>query len=130
MTAWQAFSIPANFSLLNLPTSAFALAAASLAEGLEETLTVIDLKLAPRLRRTLSNTNAIESGFAMVEKICRQVKRWQGRDHRIRWVASALMFAENRWNRLTGYRHLPALMNSLDAAYQTRTGSRKATAVA
>jgi len=36
-------------------------AAGSLAEGLEETLTVADLRLTPRLRQTLSSTNAIES---------------------------------------------------------------------
>jgi hypothetical protein len=35
-----------------------------------------------------------------VETICRRVKRWQGSDHRLRWVASALLYAETRWNRL------------------------------
>ena len=61
-------------------------AAGSLAEGLDETLTVTDLRLTPRLRQALTSTNGIESGFSIVEKICRQVKRWQGRDHRLRWV--------------------------------------------
>jgi transposase-like protein len=105
-------------------------AAASLVEGLEETLTILDFRLAPRLRRTLSNTNAVESGFSVVEKICRQVKPWQGRDHRLRWVASALVFAESRWNRLQGYRHMPALMSCLDAAYGLRVKRQKAAAVA
>ena len=75
-------------------------AAGSLAEGLEETLTVTDLRLMPMLRQALATTNGIESGFSIVEKICRQVKRWQGRDHRLRWIGSALLFAESRWNRL------------------------------
>ena len=57
-------------------------AAGSLAEGLDETLTVTDLRLTPKLRQALATTNGIESGFSIVEKICRQVKRWQGRDHR------------------------------------------------
>ena len=96
-------------------------AAASLAEGLDETLTVTELRLTPRLRRTLATTNGIESGFSIVAKICRQVKRWQGRDHRLRWVGSALLFAESRWNCLHGYRHMPVLMAALEAAYRQRT---------
>jgi putative transposase len=64
-------------------------AAGSLAEGLEETLTVLDLRLTPRRRQTLSSTNAIESSFSVAGKICMQVKRWQGSDHRLRRAASA-----------------------------------------
>jgi transposase-like protein len=101
-------------------------AAASLTEGLEETLTVIDLRLTPRLRQTLSSTNAIESSFSTVAKICTQVKRWQGSDHRLRWISSALLFAESRWNKLHGYRHLPVLVNALEAAYRLRMGKAAA----
>jgi putative transposase len=36
-------------------------AAESVREGLEETLTVLTLKLSPRLRRSLATTNAVES---------------------------------------------------------------------
>jgi transposase-like protein len=95
-------------------------AAASLAEGLDHTLTVLDLRIAPKLRQSLSSTNGIESSFSVVDRICQQVKRWQGSDHRLRWVASALLFAESHWNRLQGYRHMPALVNALDAAYRLR----------
>jgi putative transposase len=101
-------------------------AAASLAEGLEETLTVIDLRLTPRLRQTLSSTNAIESSFSLVARICTQVKRWQGNDHRLRWISSALLFAESRWNKLHGYRHMPVLANALDVAYRLRMGKAAA----
>lgn len=95
-------------------------AAGSLAEGLEETLTVSELRLTPRLRQTLASTNAIESSFSVVGKICIQVKRWQGRDHRLRWVASALLFAETRWNKVSGYRHMSTLVQGLDSAYRLR----------
>ena len=95
-------------------------AAASLAEGLEECLTVAELRLTPKLRQTLSSTNCIESGFSVVDRICQQVKRWQGSDHRLRWVSSALLFAESRWNRIDGYRHMPVLINALNAAYRLR----------
>lgn len=95
-------------------------AAASLAEGLDHTLAVVELRLPPKLRQSLSSTNGIESSFSAVDRICRQVKRWQGGDHRLRWVGSALLFAESHWNRLHGYRHMPALVNALDAAYRLR----------
>lgn len=95
-------------------------AAASLAEGLEECLTVTELRLTPKLRQALSSTNCIESGFSIVDQICQQVKRWQGSDHRLRWVGSALLFAESRWNRIHGYRHMPVLINALNAAYRLR----------
>ena len=95
-------------------------AAASLMEGLEESLTVAELRLPPKLRDTFCSTNCIESGFSIVEHICQQVKRWQGSDHRLRWVGSALLFAESRWNRIHGYRHMQMLTNALNAAYQLR----------
>ena len=35
------------------------------------------------------------------------VKRCQGGDQYLRWVASGLVWAESRWNRMQGYRELP-----------------------
>ncbi len=66
-------------------------AAARLA-GLEDRLPLIDLQIRHTLRQCLSSTNGIESSFATVDRICRQVKRWQGHDHRLHWIASALVF--------------------------------------
>ena len=101
-------------------------AAASLMEGMEECLTVSDLRLPPKIRETFSSTNCIESGFSIVDHICQQVKRWQGSDHRLRWMGSALLFAESRWNRIHGYRHMPMLINALEAAYRLRCAHNQA----
>jgi transposase-like protein len=60
-------------------------AARSLAEGLEETLTVHRLRIPPQLRKTLSCTNIIESAFSIVERVCRNVKRWHDGDQRESW---------------------------------------------
>ena len=57
-------------------------AARSLEEGVEETLTVHRLHMPPQLRKTLASTNVIESAFAIVERVCSNVKRWHGRDQR------------------------------------------------
>jgi putative transposase len=99
-------------------------AAGSLAEGMAETLTVIELGITPRLRRPLSSTNGIESSFSIAERICSQVKRWQGSDHRLRWVGSALLFSESRWNRLHGHRHMPTLVGALRTQFKTRQQKR------
>lgn len=101
-------------------------AAASLSEGLEETLTVLELGVAPKLRRSVASTNGIESSFSVVDRICRQVKRWPGSDHRQRWVGSGLVFAESRWCRLHGYRHLGALVTAMKTAYALRLQQQRA----
>jgi hypothetical protein len=44
----------------------------------------------------------------------RDVKRWQGKDQRLRWVGSALLEAERRMHRIRGYRALPLLINALN----------------
>jgi putative transposase len=101
-------------------------AAASLQEGLEETLTVIELRVGKTLRRSIASTNGIESSFSVTDKICRQVKRWQGSDQRLRWVASALLFTESRWNRIQGYGHVEALVSAMKAEHALRLQKQKA----
>ena len=91
-------------------------AARSLEEGMEETLTVHKLRLPIKLRRSLSSTNLIESAFSTVDTVCRNVKRWHGGDQYLRWVASALLWAESRWNRIHGHRELPILVKELELA--------------
>ncbi len=91
-------------------------AARSLEEGLEETLTVHRLRVPSKLRASLASTNIIESAFSIVETVCRNVKRWYGGDHYLRWVASGLLWAESRWNRVHGFRELPILVKELELA--------------
>ena len=91
-------------------------AAHSLEEGMEETLAVHRLRVPEKLRRTLASTNLIESAFSTVETVCRNVKRWQGGDQYLRWIASGLIWAESRWKRLQGYRELPILVKELELA--------------
>jgi putative transposase len=96
-------------------------AARSLEEGLEETLTVHRLNLPAKLRRTLRSTNPIESVFAGVGRQCTRVKKWRAGDMRLRWVASALLYAEERFRRIRGYRELPTLMAALGAATESKS---------
>ena len=94
-------------------------AARSLAEGLEETLTLHRLKASPELRRTLRSTNPIESVFTIRRVACRNVKRWRPGDHLERWVGSGLVVAEGQFRRIVGHRALPGLIAVLDRHSET-----------
>ena len=102
-------------------------AARSLEEGRQQTLTIHRLRVPPLLRSSLSSTNAIESAFSIVETVCRNVKRWRGGDQYLRWVASGLLWAESRWNRIHGYRQLPILVKELELAVLKEIPLRHAT---
>jgi putative transposase len=89
-------------------------AAASLREGMEETLTVVRLRVPELLRRTLATTNPIESAFSVAENVTRRVKRWRDGDMRQRWCTAGLMRAESKFRRVKGHRHMPQLLKALD----------------
>jgi len=89
-------------------------AAASLREGMEETLTVVRLGVPELLRRTLATTNPIESAFSVAENVTRRVKRWRDGDMRKRWCTAGLLRAESKFRRVKGYRHMPQLLRALD----------------
>jgi putative transposase len=90
-------------------------AARSLGEGMEETLTVHRLHVPVKLRKTLASTNVIESAFSIVERVCRNVKRWHGGDQRERWVGSGLLVAEKQFRRVQGYKQISGLIKELEA---------------
>jgi putative transposase len=100
-------------------------AARSLAEGMEETLTVHKLHVHPQLRMTLSNTNVIESAFAIVERVCSNVKRWHGGDQRERWIGSGLLVAEKQFRRIIGHKQIPAFLRALEEIAPSTSGLAK-----
>ena len=100
-------------------------AAASLREGLEETLTVMRLGLPENLGRVLSSTNLIENLFSRVREVARRVKRWQGGTMILRWTAAGVLEAERHFRKIAGYRALPKLVAALrahDAALDRQRG--------
>jgi len=79
-------------------------AAASLVEGLDETLTVKGLELPSKLERQLSTTNAIENLMGSVRDLTRRVKRWRDGRMIVRWTVTAVADAARRFRRITGAR--------------------------
>lgn len=91
-------------------------AAASLREGMEETLTLVRLGVHSDLRKTLSSTNVIESAFSVAELVTGRVKRWRDGDMRWRWCVAGLLHAEEHFRRVDGYRHIGQLLIALERA--------------
>ena len=89
-------------------------AAASLREGLDETLTVQALGITSALYRTLHTTNPIENLNGSIAHYTRNVKRWRDGQMTVRWVASALDDAKDRFRKLRGHRDMKQLMAALD----------------
>jgi transposase-like protein len=89
-------------------------AAASLREGLDETLTLQRLGLSGALYLTLRSTNSIENVNRLITEFTRRVSRWRGGRMILRWVATAAVEAEKNFRRLQGYRSMPRLIAALE----------------
>ena len=103
-------------------------AAGSLAEGLDETLTLHRLGVYGVLGRSLKTTNGLESINALIEERCAKVDHWQHSSQRHRWLATALLDIEPRLRKVMGYRHLPKLRDALkrELKIDTTTSTKKA----
>ncbi|HSL07081.1 MAG TPA: IS256 family transposase, partial [Pseudonocardiaceae bacterium] len=75
-------------------------AAASLREGLTETLTVLRLQVPPTLARTLRSTNVIESMISICRDHATNVKNWQDGHMALRWCAAGMLEASKQFRRV------------------------------
>jgi putative transposase len=93
-------------------------AAASLEEGLDETLTVMAFGLPEWLERTLSTTNAIENLVGSARDLGRRVKRWRNGRMIIRWIGTACIEAESHFHRVRDHKGLKVLVAALRSGDQ------------
>ena len=100
-------------------------AAASLREGLAETLTIGRLGVPPTLARTLRSTNSVESMIAICRDHAANDKRWRDGQMVLRWVAAGMGEAAKQFRRVNGHLHLPALRAALDATLTSVTPSKE-----
>ena len=100
-------------------------AAASLREGLVETLTIARLSVPPTLARTLRSTNCIESMIEICRDHAANVKRWQDGQMVLRWIAAGMGEARRQFRRVNGHLHLPALRAALDATIPAVTPAKE-----
>lgn len=89
-------------------------AAASVLEGLDETLTLKRLGIHGALYKTLRSTNPLENLNGTVAFHTRNVKRWRNGLMIQRWVAMALTEAEKKFRRIRGCGAMDHLIAALD----------------
>ena len=92
-------------------------AAASLREGMAETLAILRLGVPPTLARTLRSTNPIESMIEICREHSKNVKRWRDGTMALRWCAAGMLEADHQFRRVNGRLHLPNLRAALDAHF-------------
>ena len=85
-------------------------AAASLLEGLEEMFTVARLGITGALRRSLTNTNCIESMISTVRVVTGRVKTWKDGDMKKRWIATGMIEAQRSFRRVRGHTQMANLV--------------------
>jgi putative transposase len=93
-------------------------AAASLREGMAETLTILRLGVPPTLARTLRSTNPIESMIEICREHSKNVKRWRDGTMALRWCAAGMLEADHQFRRVNGHLHLPNLRAALEAHFK------------
>ncbi len=89
-------------------------AAASVREGLAETLTVTRLGVPDKLAKTLRTTNPVESMLSVCRQHSANVKRWRDGQMVLRWCAAGMLEAEGQFRRVKGYREIPILIAAMD----------------
>ena len=88
-------------------------AAASVEEGLDETLTLQRLGISGTLYKKLRSTNAIENLNSGIATYAKNVKRWQGGSMVVRWVSAAIVETEKKFRRVQGWRDIEKLVTAL-----------------
>ena len=96
-------------------------AAASLDEGLEDTLTLHRLGCFRALGLSLKTTNVLESIHARIASRTDKVDYWKNSDQKHRWLATALLDLEPRLHRIKGFAALPQLQQALLRAVRRGT---------
>jgi putative transposase len=92
-------------------------AAASLREGMAETLTILRLEVPPALARTLHSTNPVESMIEICREHSKNVKRWRDGTMALRWCAAGMLEAGHQFRRVNGHMHLPKLRAALTSCF-------------
>ncbi len=98
-------------------------AAASLREGLEQTLTVTRLGVGGSLLVTVESTNPCESMIEIIRDHARRVKYWSSGEMALRWAAAGMLAAESQFRRAKGFRELLQLAAALARATADQPGA-------
>jgi putative transposase len=96
-------------------------AAASLREGLAETLTLTTLGIDGALYKTFRTTNPIENLNGLIAHYTRNVKRWRDGEMVLRWIGTALHEASGGFRAVRGFRDMKHLIAAIEEHVQITT---------
>ena len=88
-------------------------AAASVREGLADTLTLQRFGIAGVLYTKLRTTKAIENFNGAIATYSRNVKRWRSGTMVVRWVSAAIVEAEKKFRRVHGWPDITKVISAL-----------------
>lgn len=88
-------------------------AAASLDEGLEETLTLHILRMFTKIGISLKTTNCLENVNKHLGRYTWKVAYWRGSDQKRRWIGAALSEIEPKLRLIKGREFLPTLRDMM-----------------
>ena len=72
--------------------------------------TVARLGITGALRRSLTNTNCIESMISTVRVVTGRVKTWHDGDMKKRWIATGMIEAQRSFRRVRGHTQMTNLV--------------------
>ena len=101
-------------------------AASSLREGLEETLTLIELGIEEALYPNVPDDQPDRESERRIAHYTRNVKRWRDGEMVLRWIAHALNQATQGFRAVRGFRDMKHLVNALARCVEARTALAKA----
>ena len=78
--------------------------------------TVARLGVTGRLRRSLTNTNCIESMISITRTTTGRVKHWRDGTMKKRWIAAGMLEAERSFRRIKGCSEMPAFVAAVARA--------------
>ena len=92
--------------------------------------TVARLGVTGALRRSLTNTNCIESMISTVRTVTGRVKKWKDGDMKKRWIATGMIEAQRSFRRVRGHTQMTALAALITATINPVAPDNYAQAVA
>lgn len=96
-------------------------AAASLLEGLEETLTINRLDLHFYFHKSFATTNCIENVNSQMAKHIAKVKHWGSSDQRYRWVVNSLLAVEQKLKKVFNFKMIDHMKSAIEKEIQLKS---------
>ena len=76
------------------------------------------------LRRSFATTNILESVMSMIGQKTDKVDSWKNSNQKQRWVATSLLYIEDRLNKVNGHKYLTKLREAIQKEIEIVNGKK------